>query len=134
MAKRALKRTMAGHCRSCGRTLTDADSLSRGYGPECAAKLLRSGAGKGTRAAQATAGYPVERYERIQRGLAQCEAMLETAEREYRLVLLDTFATADELAEAKRIVSLRIHWLTRADAIERQARRLLAPVARVRVA
>lgn len=129
MAKRTLKRTMAGHCRACGRTLTDADSLTRGYGPECAAKLMRSGAGKGTQVEGV--GYPVARYARIQRGLAACYALLETAERAYRLALADVTATADELAEAKRLVALRIHWLRRVDAMERRARRLLAPVARV---
>lgn len=29
------------HCRECGRHLTDPDSLARGYGPECAAKVSK---------------------------------------------------------------------------------------------
>src|SRR5579859_5815633 len=125
--------TKMARCKICHRELSNLDHIAAGMGPVCAAKAARR-ASVTDRTAQATAGYPVERYERIQRGLAQCEAMLDAAERNYRLVLLDTFATADELAEAKRVVALRIHWLTRANAMERRARRLLAPVAQVRVA
>lgn len=30
-----LRTQLAGRCRECGRTLTDADSVARGIGPEC---------------------------------------------------------------------------------------------------
>ena len=117
-------------CKICHRTLSNPDHIAAGMGPICAQKAARR-ASVTDRTAESVAGYSRERYERITRGLAQCAAMLETAERAYRLVLLDVWATPDARAEAQRLVALRIHWLTRVDAMERRARRLLAPVARV---
>lgn len=117
-------------CKVCHRTMTNPAHIAVGMGPVCAAKAARSAYGNGN-GAQAEAAYPVERYERIRKAQATVAAWLDIAERVYRLVLADPYSSEDERAEAKRVVRLRLHWLTRIDGMERRAFARLAPAAKV---
>lgn len=106
-------------CRVCHRTLTNADHIAAGIGPECAKKAARHEAASGT-------AYPTDRYARIVRG---CERLAElmTEARRY-VVWAEAEGTTAEMADAAWKSGLIRHWYERWTRMERETRgRLAAP-------
>ncbi|MGH2486220.1 MAG: DUF6011 domain-containing protein [Ktedonobacterales bacterium] len=110
-------------CNVCHRAMSNPAHIAMGMGPVCAAKVAAKAAMRDL--AEARAGYPLDRYQRIERGLVIAADWFRQAEN-YR-AWARRRGTAEEQAEGEWQYRLTLHWLLRATRMRNRARKLLAP-------
>jgi hypothetical protein len=115
-------------CRVCHRELSNPDHIAMGMGPVCAAKAARRASV--TDRVATTAGYPIEKYERICLAVARLAEMWTAASQRLSEVRADG-GTQEQIAEAARYFNNVGYWYERVKRMERRAARLVAPMARV---
>lgn len=126
-SKVSSKRVHVARCRVCHRELRDAAAIAAGIGSVCAAQAAAARARTETAEAQ-VAGYPAEKYARIQRGAAELAESISYYD--MRLQGAKIARNAADVARYTRRAAWARRWYATWSRMEREAYRRMTAGAR----